>query len=191
MRWTFLPVIMVIGVISLMSVILLRINNDTTPRNNEYLTAINAALYGMYIRSSVFEDNSTIPARYTCEGMNINPGLIWGEVPSQAKSLALIMEDLDVEKGWSHWHVWNIPPQIEGIPENSIPPGVVGRNSIGRFGYFGPCQQDVTPHRYAFRLYALDTMLNIGRQASKGQILEAMDGHILDTNEIIGIYQRQ
>lgn len=150
----------------------------------------------MKIESSAFQHNQSIPAKYTCDGQNMNPPLAFLDVPSDAKSLVLIMEDPDVPKSispdgmWDHWLVWNMPPDTKGIAEGEKPKGVVGKNTGGQFGYQGPCPPD-RQHRYFFKLYALDTTVTLDLSATKQDIAKAMERHILDKVELIGLYNRK
>ena len=151
----------------------------------------------MRLESSVFEHGGAIPAKYTCDGENINLPLKITDVPEGAKSLVLIMDDPDVPKNlrpdgmWDHWLVWNIPPETTGILEGKEPAGVVGKNTGGSFGYRGPCPPD-REHRYFFKLYALDTMLDLSPEATTKSALEAaMQNHILSQVELMGRYDRR
>jgi len=143
------------------------------------------------ITSPAFAGKSAIPARYTCDGEDINPALQIGAVPNGAKSLALIVDDPDAPAGtWVHWVVWNIPPQTREIPENGLPAGAVqGLNDWKRNSYGGPCPPSGT-HRYFFRLYALDATLNLAATTSKAALLRAMQGHIIAQGELMGTYRR-
>lgn len=143
----------------------------------------------MQITSPVFKNNEYIPAKYTCEGEDINPALVISDIPKEAKSLALIMDDPDAPIGvWVHWVVFDIPV-VSGIEENSLP-GKLGITNSGRREYHGPCPPSGT-HRYFFKIYALDTQLNLKEGISKGQLEKAMQGHILAKAELIGLYKRK
>ena len=146
----------------------------------------------MKLTSPVFQPNQPIPSKYTCDGDNINPPLKIADVPGTAKSLALIMDDPDAPAGnWDHWLVFNIDPQTTEIAENSVPDGVIqGKTDFGDNKYGGPCPGQ-GQHRYFFKLYALDANLDLKEGATKAEIEQAMDGHILDQTELVGIYQRQ
>ena len=159
----------------------------------------------MKISSSAVGHNQSIPAKYTCDGENINPPLQIADVPSAAKSLVLISDDPDAPMGtWVHWTVWNITPYTKEIQENTIPklapwdpaspatpiPAIEGVTSFGKFGYGGPCPPSGT-HRYFFKLYALDSILDLPISAKAADIEKAMKGHILDKTELIGLYKRQ
>ena len=150
----------------------------------------------MHLTCSAFKNKDEIPSKYTCDGSNINPELFISQVPSQAQSLVLIMDDPDVppsvraDKMWNHWVVFNIPPQTSHIAENSMPPGVAGRNTEGELTYQGPCPPD-REHRYFFKLYALDILLSLSQGASKKEVEAAMRGHILAEAELMGRYERK
>jgi hypothetical protein len=146
----------------------------------------------MILESSAFANNTNIPSKFTCDGEDINPPLSIKEVPIEAKSLVLIMDDPDAPMGtWLHWTVWNIDPATSEIVENSIPPGAgEGATDFSRPGYGGPCPPGGT-HRYFFKLYALDIELNLATGAKLKELEQAMAGHIIDQAELIGLYQRQ
>ena len=137
---------------------------------------------------SVFGNNSSIPARYTCQGDNVSPSFDIGGMPAGTKTLVLIMDDPDAPMGtWDHWVMWNIPPTVS-IDEGSAP-GQQGKNSWGRNDYGGPCPPSGT-HRYFFKLYALDTTLDIKMESTKKDVEKAMRGHILDKAELVGLYEK-
>jgi len=142
----------------------------------------------MNISSTAFGHNEKIPSKYTCDGKNINPPLTIANVPKNTKSLALIMDDPDALSGtWVHWISWNIDPETTAIYEKSIL-GVEGITSFGKAGYGGPCPPAGT-HHYSFRLYALDTMLDLTEGSTIADLIKAMQGHILDQSELVGLYQ--
>jgi Raf kinase inhibitor-like YbhB/YbcL family protein len=142
----------------------------------------------MKLTSPEFENNGFIPRKFTCQGEDINPELIIEDIPQGAKSLALIVDDPDAPMGtWVHWIVYNIPV-IGLIKEDSIP-GIQGRNDFGGGGYGGPCPPSGT-HRYFFKLYALDTELNLEEGISKKVLEKAMEGHLLTKAELVGRYKR-
>lgn len=143
----------------------------------------------MEITSPAFKHNEYIPSKYTCEGEDINPALVLSGIPKEAKSLALIMDDPDAPMGvWVHWVVFDMP-LVSHIEENSSP-GKPGITNSGRSNYHGPCPPSGT-HRYFLKIYALDTRLNLKEGISKGQLEKAMQGHILDKAELIGLYKRK
>ena len=143
----------------------------------------------MKIFSPAFQHNQTIPSKFTCEGEDLNPALVISDVPAGAKTLALIVDDPDAPMGmWVHWVVYNIPPTLPQISENSIP-GKQGMNDFGRLTFGGPCPPS-GEHRYFFKLYALDAALNLKEGVTKKQLEEAMQGHILSKAELVGLYRK-
>ncbi len=140
------------------------------------------------IASAAFKSGATIPARYTCDGEDINPPLQIENIPSDAKSLVLIVDDPDAPKGtWLHWLVWNIPV-VEHINEDEIP-GDQGMNDFGRIAYGGPCPPSGT-HRYFFKVYALDDLIDLPEGSSRNEVEEAMANHIIAYGETVGSYKR-
>jgi Raf kinase inhibitor-like YbhB/YbcL family protein len=140
------------------------------------------------VSSPAFEYEGMIPAKYTCDGENINPPLQIDRLPHETQSMAIIMEDPDAPKGiFDHWLLWNIPP-TKRISENSNP-GISGFNSSGKTGYHGPCPPSGS-HRYYFHLYALDTILDLEPGADKESLQKAMKTHIIAKGTIMGRYQR-
>ncbi|MFC1658362.1 YbhB/YbcL family Raf kinase inhibitor-like protein [Candidatus Omnitrophota bacterium] len=143
----------------------------------------------MKLTSPVFAHNQSIPEKYTCQGEDINPPLVIEGVPGEARSLALIMDDPDAPMGtWVHWVVYDIGiiPRIE---ENSIP-GKQGSNNFRRKDYGGPCPPSGT-HRYFFKIYALDNQLGLEEGINKASLEKAMQGHILQKAELIGLYKKR
>jgi hypothetical protein len=151
-----------------------------------------AAGPALSVTSPAFAAAGMIPQRYTCDGANVSPALAWTGVPAEAKSLALICDDPDAPAGtWVHWVLFNIPAQVENLPE-AAPAGneaLPGKNDFGRQGYGGPCPPGGT-HRYYFKLYALDCLLNLKAGATKAQVLKAMEGHVLAEGQLMGMYRR-
>jgi Raf kinase inhibitor-like YbhB/YbcL family protein len=142
------------------------------------------------VRSPEFKDNEHMPERFTCDGDGISPPIEIGNVPKGAKSLALIVDDPDAPSGtYVHWVVWNIPPSTTNIEEGK-PPGKEGANSSGDMSYTGPCPPSGT-HRYFFKVYALDTELDIDEDSNKEDVEDAMDGHVLASGQTIGLYSRR
>lgn len=142
----------------------------------------------MELTSPEFENNKPIPSKFTCEGKDVNPQLEIADIPKETKSLALIMDDPDAPMGtWVHWVVYDIPI-IFRIEENSVP-GTPGINNSGKRAYHGPCPPSGT-HRYFFKLYALDRMLDLPQGLSKGALEKAMQGRILAEAQLIGLYKR-
>lgn len=145
----------------------------------------------MIITSTAFGNNQNIPSRYTCDGENINPPLTFSEVPTSAQSLVLVVEDPDAPSGiFIHWVLYNISPTTLQIFENQVPPNsLLGMTDFGEQKYGGPCPPSGT-HRYFFKLFALDTSLDIPKGSSKDEIEKAIEGHVLESAEIIGLYKR-
>lgn len=159
--------------------------------------AIPSSTGTMKLESTAFSSETLIPLQYTCDGDNFSPPLTWDEVPPNTQSLVLICDDPDAPtKTWVHWVVYNLPSQTRSLPEN-IPAqaslsggGVHGSNDFGNLGYGGPCPPKGT-HRYFFKLYALDTQLDLKTGATKPEVEAAMSGHILAQTELIGHYSRK
>jgi Raf kinase inhibitor-like YbhB/YbcL family protein len=148
------------------------------------------------LESGVFEGAGAIPSKFTCDGQDVSPPLTWSGVPEGTISLALIMDDPDAPAGiWVHWVLYGIPASEdglgEGVPADDVLPDGArsGLNSWRRSGYGGPCPPGGT-HRYFFRLYALDSVLELSPGATKEALLEAMQGHILGQTELMGTYSR-
>jgi Raf kinase inhibitor-like YbhB/YbcL family protein len=156
------------------------------------LTAGTANDTVMKISTHAFSERRPIPERFTADGDNINPPLVIGGVPRAARSLVLIVDDPDAPMGvWNHWLVWNIKTGTVAIEEDSVPSGaVVGRNDAGTVKYVGPSPPSGT-HRYYFRLYALDTKLELPAGSTRAALDDAMRGHILARAELLGRYARE
>ncbi len=143
----------------------------------------------MKLTSPEFSHKEQIPSKFTCDGDDINPQLNIADIPANTRSLALIVDDPDApSRTWVHWVVFNIP-LISEIDEDSIP-GSEGENDFGREDYGGPCPPSGT-HRYFFKLYALDSELKLKEGCSKKDLEKAMEGHILEKAELIGLYSRE
>ncbi|MFH0936243.1 MAG: YbhB/YbcL family Raf kinase inhibitor-like protein [Candidatus Woesearchaeota archaeon] len=149
----------------------------------------------MEIKSSVFINEDFIPKKYTCDGLNISPPLEFSNIPSNTKSIALICDDPDAPMGvWIHWVLFDLPiikKLSENIPRDKILNNGAkhGINSGKRIGYDGPCPPSGT-HRYFFKVYALDTKLNLEPGITKEQLINAMEGHILAQGQLMGKYTR-
>jgi Raf kinase inhibitor-like YbhB/YbcL family protein len=142
----------------------------------------------MKLTSPEFENGNKIPRKFTCEGDDFNPRLIIEDIPAVAKSLALIVDDPDAPmRTWVHWVSFNIPV-VSQIDEDSIP-GKQGINDFGRKDYGGPCPPSGT-HRYFFKIYALDNVLDLNEGIKKEALEDAEEGHILDKAELIGLYKK-
>ena len=145
----------------------------------------------MKITSSAFQEGGNIPLKFTCDGSDTSPSLQITGVPSEAKSLVLIADDPDAPGGlFTHWLVWNIPPQTNSISEGSAPNGVHGTNDFGKSGYKGPCPPPGT-HRYSFKIFALDRELDLRAGAKRSQLDAAMKGHVIAQGELVGRYARK
>jgi Raf kinase inhibitor-like YbhB/YbcL family protein len=146
---------------------------------------------GLEIATSAFEEGDDIPRRHTCDGENVSPQLSFAGIPEETRSLGLIVDDPDAPVGtFDHWLAWGIDPGAGGIAEGEAAPRE-GRNGFGVTGYSGPCPPPGHgPHRYFFRLYALDAELDLQRGAARGELERALEGHVLETAELVGRYER-
>ncbi len=151
---------------------------------------------GRFILKSIFSNNERIPIKYTCDGDDVSPPLSWEGQLDDVVSYVIIVDDPDAPIGvFTHWTLYNIPNSLDSLPEN-IPReketkyGLQGINDFGRIGYGGPCPPRGKPHRYFFKLYALDTKLDLPPGSNKSNLLGAMKGHILAETQLIGIYGR-
>jgi Raf kinase inhibitor-like YbhB/YbcL family protein len=149
------------------------------------------------LESNAFNNGGDIPQKFTCDGTDVSPPLVWGDAPSGTKSLALIADDPDAPAGtWVHWVMYDIEPQTvllrEGVAKTESIPGTgkQGLNDFGKIGYGGPCPPRGKSHRYYFKLFALDTKLNLRHRATKRDVEQAMKGHILAQTELMGRYKR-
>ncbi len=144
----------------------------------------------MKLCSQAFENGESIPREYTCDGADVSPPLTFSKVPENAQSLVLIMDDPDAPMGtWVHWLIWNIPTNTTGFAKGENITFPKGKNDFGKLYYGGPCPPSGT-HRYYFKLYALDTMLDLTVGATKKQLEDAMEGHIIEEAQIMGTYSR-
>ncbi|HEY4508413.1 MAG TPA: YbhB/YbcL family Raf kinase inhibitor-like protein [Candidatus Paceibacterota bacterium] len=147
------------------------------------------------VASSAFGHNGMIPAKYTCDGEDRSPALEISGIPTEAKSLMLIMHDPDAPRsgGWTHWITYNIKLQNENskmIREGKEPGGVAGKGTGGNTSYMGPCPPSGT-HRYFFTVYALDAELSLKEGATKADVEKAMEGHVIREGELVGLYSRK
>jgi Raf kinase inhibitor-like YbhB/YbcL family protein len=154
--------------------------------------------------SEAFEAGGTIPARFTADGENVSPPIRWSSVPTHARELALVLEDIDADgaRPIVHWIVWRIPPRLDGLPEGRRqrtsapdeprPQGEVleGMNSFDHVGYDGPEPPDDTAHRYRFRLVAVDAPLEIEGAPDSDTLLYASQGHVVEVAQLVGVYAR-
>jgi Raf kinase inhibitor-like YbhB/YbcL family protein len=151
----------------------------------------------LILESSAFKTGSQIPRKYTCDGDDVSPELSWGEPPQGTKSFALIADDPDAPAGtWVHWVIWDLHANTRKLPEGVAKTdkistgGMQGITDFRRVGYGGPCPPPGKPHRYFFKLYALDTLLNLKAGAKKKDVERAMQGHVLEQAELMGTYKR-
>jgi Raf kinase inhibitor-like YbhB/YbcL family protein len=143
------------------------------------------------ISSPAFENNGEIPKKYTCDGANVNPPFKIENVPSNAKSLSLVFDDIDAPRGtYVHWILWNMAPDVKEIKENSVPEGAMqGLNDFKKRNYGGPCPPG-RGHKYVFKIYALDTLLNLHPNGTKKDLEKVMEGHIISRTQLTGLYKR-
>jgi len=148
-------------------------------------------IMNLTLSSTAFEHEGTIPSKYTCDGEDINPPLKIEGVPEGTQSLTLIVDDPDAPAGtWVHWILFGMSPEVTEIPENTVPESASeGVNSWDKHEYGGPCPPSGT-HRYFFKLYALDTKLALAAGATKAELEQAMEGHILAETVLMGTYER-
>ena len=155
------------------------------------------------ITSPAFKNNSYIPVKHACGGEDVSPELNWGALPAGTKSAVVIMDDPDAPPGvWVHWILFDIPPSLTGLPENiaraeTFPDGSrhgrvwgVKDGDFSRTGYYGPCPSPGKPHRYFFKVYALDKLLGLPAGLTKNALLKEVQGHILAQGELIGLFKR-
>jgi Raf kinase inhibitor-like YbhB/YbcL family protein len=149
------------------------------------------------VTSTAFAEGQPIPQPYTGDGKDVSPPLQWSGVPAGTKSLALVCEDPDAPRGlWVHWVLYNLPPTATGLPEG-VPPqpeltsgARQGKNDWGKIGYGGPAPPRGKPHRYFFKVHALDTLLDLPAGATRAELLQAMQGHVLAEGQLLGTYSR-
>ncbi len=152
---------------------------------------------GINLKSDVFEEGGIIPTKHTCDDINISPPLRWDSLPERTISFAILCEDPDVSIGtWTHWIIFNIPPSVMELSggiknKEKLENGIIqGINDFGYAGYGGPCPPEGEEHRYYFRIYALDTTLNLNPGAKRDEFLRALDENVLDEGQLMGIYGR-
>ena len=152
----------------------------------------------MQLTSSAFSESQEIPAQYTCDGQNVSPPLKWSGAPAETKSFTLIVDDPDAPVGtWTHWVLFDLPAATTELPE-ALPKGQYvaagarqGLNDFKHLGYGGPCPPAGKPHRYFFKVYALDHLLDLKPGASKKEVESALDKHTLAQGQLIGLYKRK
>jgi Raf kinase inhibitor-like YbhB/YbcL family protein len=183
--------------VSLLALILLAIAGCARPVVQEEPIISQDGDAALMLTSPAFTGGGEIPVKYSCNGQSISPPLDWGEGPAGTASFALILEDPDAQvKNFTHWVIFNLPPDTQSLPE-AIPTDATlasgalqGKNGGGSTRYIGPCPPKGSPHHYRFTLYALDKSLDLVAGASKDQVLQAMQGHILAQSQLVGLYQR-
>ncbi|MCH8205387.1 MAG: YbhB/YbcL family Raf kinase inhibitor-like protein [Chloroflexi bacterium] len=149
------------------------------------------------VTSTAFSEGAAIPIKYSCDGDDVSPPLSWTGVPEGTRSLALISDDPDARGTWVHWVLYGITADVDGLSEAVVTADVTamgaknGTNDFKRLGYGGPCPPKGSPHRYFFKVYALDVELDLDSGAKKKELLEAMEGHVLARGQLMGTYQRQ
>jgi len=161
------------------------------------IALIGGTAMGFELKSSAFAPSGMIPRKHTCDGSDLSPALEWTGVPDGTRTLALICDDPDAPMGtWVHWVLYNLPGDESGLPEGISPTETIeqgalqGINDFGRIGYGGPCPPPGKPHRYSFRLYALDEKVSLAPGASKRDLMRALENHILGQAELMGKYGR-
>lgn len=161
-------------------------------------TALATPKTNMQLTSTVFKEGQPIPAKYTCDGKDVSPSLQWTNAPANTRSLALIADDPDAPGGtWVHWVLYDLPSTTTELAENTpksqhLPGGAKqGLNDFRRLGYGGPCPPPGKPHRYFFKLYALDTLLDLKPGATKAEVERALENHVLARAQLMGTYQRK
>ena len=181
------------------ALMLAKLGSAAFPRIKEqhYFSAKGGAPMAFSISSPSFQNGKDIPKKFTCDGDDVSPALSWTDPPQGVKSFALIADDPDAPRGtWTHWVLFDLPPSTstlaEGLPKVGELPdgGRQGVNDFPKIGYGGPCPPPGKPHRYFFKLYALDNKLNLKAGASKQEVEQAMQNHILGKAEVMGKYGR-
>lgn len=194
-RRLFVPIALSLALLLVSGCARITSSSATTPPSE--MTGEGVELATLDLTSQAFASQEAIPERLTCDGEDISPPLSWSAPPDGSQSFVLIMDDPDAPMGtWVHWVLFNIPADRRALPEN-IPAedqlsdgSLHGSNSWRRSDYGGPCPPSGSTHRYVFKLYALGTKLDLGASATKQQVLDAMDGHVMAYGELVGTYSR-
>jgi Raf kinase inhibitor-like YbhB/YbcL family protein len=167
------------------------------PASQSHPSAGGGSSMALVLKSTAFALGAVIPKKHSCEAADVSPQLEWSGTPAGTVSFALIMDDPDAPAGtWVHWVLWNLPASAHGLPEavakqDQLDDGTRhGRNSFRKIGYNGPCPPPGKPHRYFFRLYALDGKLDLAPGANSSDLQEAMKGHVISQAEYMGTYRR-
>lgn len=178
----------IIMAVSILAIFFVMTGCSTSPSSQKSQIITNIA---MKLSSTEFQPKGIMPAMYTCSGDDVNPPLEISDVPKEAKSLALIVDDPDAPAGdWIHWILWNISPDTKKILEKSVPDGAVeGKTSWGNNKWQGPCPPTGT-HHYQFKLYALDKVIDLPASSGKSDLLTEMEGHTLDSVMLVGLARR-
>jgi Raf kinase inhibitor-like YbhB/YbcL family protein len=160
-------------------------------------TALKETTMAFHLTTEAFQNGGFIPKQFTCDGLDKSPALAWTEPPAGTKSLALIVDDPDAPVGtWIHWVLYDLPGDARTLEEGVAKDRQLshgahqGRNDFGKIGYNGPCPPKGDPHRYFFKLYALDRKTNLKAGGAKVDLERAMKGHILAEAEVVGRFQR-
>ncbi len=158
---------------------------------------MSSSVFPLALKSSAFKQGEHIPPKYTCSSLDYSPPLEWSDIPLNTESFALICEDPDAPFGiWVHWVIFNIPKDTTHLDENipkvsHLSKGIIqGINDFGKFGYGGPCPPAGKPHRYFFKLYALDGKIDLKGKVTREKLLSVIKNHILEETYLIGIYGR-
>lgn len=184
--------------VSLLALILLAIAGCAQPAVQEEPMVSQDRDTALMLTSTAFTGGGEIPVKYSCDGQSMSPPLDWGDGPPGTAAFSLILEDPDAPvKNFTHWVIFNLPPDTTGLPEalprdGTLTSGALqGKNGGGGIGFIGPCPPKGPAHHYVFNLYALDTSLDLAAGATKDQVRQAMEGHVLAETVLVGIYQRQ
>jgi hypothetical protein len=188
-------IIFIVAALFLLTFVLYFYRNNTKDIEKpslKKLPATESEVKKMQISSTAFENNASIPAKFTCDGENTNPPLEISGVPDNASGLVLVVEDPDApSKTWIHWILFNIPPQTKEIKEDSVPgDSVQGMNDFQEADYGGPCPPSGA-HHYHFKLYALDKTLDLASGATLSDVTQEMAGHIIAQTELVGLYTNE
>lgn len=191
-RWAFVLLLLVLAVVVFLAtwVLYWRRHNTTDIVDAGTVPALT-------VTSSSFVDGGAIPSKYTCDSGDVSPQLSVSAPPEATRSLAWIVYDTDSPVVFVHWVAFNLPPTLRDLPEGastqpgSLQSGVQGSNDFDKTGYGGPCPPGREPHHYVFHVYALDSLLQLGTDATREKVAEAAKGHVVAEGKIVGLYTRQ